>query len=106
MASDKKNVVMDHTDSGVWKPFASNSSSLGKGQSCVQPLPHQLPTWSREREGSGPLTGKVFSRVLNEAAANHPSFSQCSSHLHINPICQNQNPEKKVMKDRTSKSIK
>lgn len=73
-------------------------------EAVCSPLPSRLPTWARERQGTGPLTVKVFSRVLYEAAANHPSLSQCSSNLHKNTESESHHPPKKK-KEKKSKTI-
>lgn len=97
MASDEKYVVMDQEQYRLWsvEALCLNSSSLGKSQKpCAVPSPppsHLVQGEIRLRA----LDWEGVSWVLNEATAYHPSLSQCSSHLHINPICQNQNPEKK-----------
>lgn len=78
---------------GLTYPISSSSSPRKEAACCqrlsVAPFPPAFPP-----QGSGALTVKTISRLLNKAAANHPSLHQCSSNLHINPTCQNQEPPK------------
>lgn len=97
MASDENYVVMDQGQYRLWSVEALclqlliSEKSQRPCAACSPPPSHVVQGEIRLRA----LDWEGISRVLNEAAANHPSLSQCSSHLHINPICQNQNPEKK-----------